>query len=71
MTSIGLLVIGIGLISLCGSVLNWKWFMANWRARPFVNIFGKNGARIFYGLLGAVMMVTSILIMAGIITDSY
>ncbi len=56
-----LLLILIGLFSILGGILNWNWFMNNWRARFFVNIFGRNGARIFYVGLGILMVAAGIL----------
>ncbi|MDE6665435.1 MAG: immunity 17 family protein [Ruminococcus sp.] len=46
------IVILVGAFSLIASVKNWDWYFNNRRARPFVRIFGRTGARIFYGLLG-------------------
>lgn len=41
-----------GGFSLAGAIFDWDWFMNNRRARFFVSIFGRTGARIFYGGLG-------------------
>ena len=46
----------IGLFSILGGVLNWNWFMNNGRASFFVNILGRNGARIFYIGLGILLV---------------
>ena len=49
-----LLVIVIGLMgafSLAGAVMNWDWFMLSRKAAFFVKLFGRNGARVLYGLL--------------------
>lgn len=51
-----LVFILIGLFSILGGVLNWNWFMNNSRARFFVNILGRNGARIFYIGLGILVV---------------
>ena len=48
----GLLLIFVGLFSLAGAFFDWEWFMNNRKARLFVALFGRRGARIFYGLLG-------------------
>ena len=56
-----LLLILIGLFSILGGILNWNWFMNNWRARFFVNIFGRNGARIFYVGLGVFLVVVGVI----------
>ena len=41
-----------GLFSLTGAVLDWEWFMTNYKAAVFVRILGRNRARLFYALLG-------------------
>jgi small neutral amino acid transporter SnatA (MarC family) len=41
-----------GLFSLAGAVLDWEWFITNYRAAVFVRILGRSGARLFYALLG-------------------
>jgi hypothetical protein len=56
-----LVLILIGLFSILGGVLNWNWFMNNSRARFFVNILGRNGARIFYIGLGLFLVVVGVI----------
>ena len=51
----------IGLFSIAAGILNWDWFMENSRARFFVRIFGRSGARIFYVALGVFIIVVSFL----------
>ncbi|MCQ3931630.1 MAG: hypothetical protein DPW16_14325 [Chloroflexi bacterium] len=47
-----LLLFGAGAFTIVGAVMDWNWFMNSRRARFFVAIFGRMGARIFYVLLG-------------------
>lgn len=47
-----LLAVFAGLFSIAGAVLDWDWFFNNGRARPFVKMFGREGARAFYIALG-------------------
>lgn len=47
-----LLLFGAGVFTIVGAVMDWNWFMNSRRARFFVAIFGRMGARIFYILLG-------------------
>lgn len=54
------IVILAGAFSLLASVKNWDWYFNNRRARPFVRIFGRTGARIFYGLLGIFIIVVGV-----------
>lgn len=63
----GLIFIAIGIFSICGGFFNWDWFMEARKARFFVSIIGRNGARIFYGLLGIGLVVLGVLGMAGVI----
>lgn len=55
-----IIIIACGIFSICGAVCDWDWFMNNYKAKPLVTIFGRNGARIFYGILGAVIIVLGI-----------
>jgi hypothetical protein len=41
-----------GIFVIFGAILNWDWFFTSWRAEIFVRLFGRNGARVFYGILG-------------------
>lgn len=67
MNPFGLIFVGIGLFSLCGAWFNWDWFMTARKARFFVTVFGRTGARIFYGLLGSAFVVAGILALLGVI----
>lgn len=55
-----ILIIGCGIFSLLGAVQNWDWFFNNRKARPFVSIFGRLGARIFYAILGIFIIVIGV-----------
>ena len=46
-----------GAFSLAGAVMDWDFFMNNRKARPFVALLGRQGARVFYGLLGVALIV--------------
>ena len=61
----GLLLVAAGIFSICGAVFDWDWFMNNRRARFFVSIFGRNGARVFYIVLGMLLIVFGILLASG------
>lgn len=56
-----LLFVGCGIFSILASVKNWDWFFNNHKARPFVRIFGRTGARIFYGLLGIFIIFVGVM----------
>lgn len=55
-----LVIVAAGGFSIAGAVLDWDWFMSSRRARLFVHLLGRMGARIFYGLLGAVLVVVGL-----------
>ena len=52
-----------GLFSIVCAVKDYDWFMKNRKARPIVAIFGRNGAKIFYIILGAFIILMGILAM--------
>jgi hypothetical protein len=45
-----------GLFSIVSAAADWDWFMDSGKARIFVSLFGRGGARIFYILLGIVII---------------
>lgn len=45
-----------GAFSIFCAVKDYDWFMNNRRARPFVQMFGRQGARAFYIFLGAILL---------------
>lgn len=54
-----------GMLCICGSVFDFEFFFKNYRARPFVDLFGRNGARIFYIVLGIFLIIAGIAIIFG------
>jgi hypothetical protein len=53
----GLLIAGAGAFSLAGAAGDWDFFMNHRKARIWVALFGRTGARAFYGLLGLGLVV--------------
>ena len=45
-----------GVFVIVAALVDWNWFFSHPRARFFVDAFGRNGARAFYGILGCVML---------------
>ena len=62
MNPIGLLLIAGGAFAICGAIFDWDFFFNNYKARPIVALFGRNGARGFYFLLGMVIIVLGALL---------
>jgi hypothetical protein len=61
----GFILVATGLFALCGAGFAWEWFMNHRKARFFVGLFGRTGARIFYALLGTGLVVLGTLITLG------
>ena len=62
MNASGIILVLIGLFSIVCSVFDFEWFMNHRKARFFVKIFTRNGARIFYAILGLVISTIGILL---------
>jgi len=50
----GLVILLAGLFSIVCAAFDFDWFMNNHRASLFVKLFKRNGARVFYIVLGIV-----------------
>ncbi len=70
MNLFGLFFVAAGVFSLLGGVCNWEWFMNLRKARFIVTIMSRNGARIFYGILGFLFIVFGLIVTMGIIDIS-
>jgi len=63
----GSLFVAFGLFAICGAGFDWDWFMIHRKARFFVAVFTRTGARIFYMLLGGGLVTLGVLMMLGVI----
>ena len=63
--SIGFII--IGLFPIAASIRNWDFFFENSKAQIFVDLFGRNGARIFYLILGTGLVIAGLLFLVGVI----
>jgi hypothetical protein len=70
MNPVGLILVAAGIFSICGAAFDWDFFINSRKARFFVSTFGRTGARVFYGVLGLVIVVLGTLITAGILKDA-
>lgn len=50
----------VGLLAILASILNWDWFFQSQNTRFIVNNVGRKQARLFYALLGVLMIATAI-----------
>ena len=51
----GLFVL-VGLLSVLAAICNWNWFFTAQNAQLIVRNVGRGRARLFYGLLGVIMI---------------
>lgn len=70
MNPLGLLIVAAGIFCVSGAVFDWNFFMNSSRAWIFVKMFGRNGAGVFYVLLGGFITVLGALMTLGIIKDA-
>jgi hypothetical protein len=61
------ILVGVGAFSICGAVFDWEWFMNNRKARLWVKLFGRKGARVFYVIFGGALAVGGMLMITGLI----
>jgi hypothetical protein len=54
-----ILLTGIGFFAILGSLFNWDFFFESKKATTFVKFFGRNGARVFYSILGIIIISMS------------
>lgn len=50
----------VGLFAIGASLSNWDWFFQSQNTRFIVNNVGRKRARLFYALLGLLMVATSV-----------
>jgi hypothetical protein len=66
-TMVGIIVAAAGLFLIAGSLFNWDWYWERRRTRVWVDLFGRTGARVAYGIVGLALLVSGVLIAAGVI----
>ena len=55
-----IVVILIGLFCIFCAIMNFSWFIEGRKARIFVKMFGKTGARIFYVVFGIAIIILAL-----------
>ena len=50
----------VGLLAILASAFNWDWFFKSQNNRYIVSNVGRKRARLFYALLGLLMIATAI-----------
>ncbi len=52
--------VGMGLLVILAAAFNWDWFFTAQNARLIVGNIGRTRARLFYAVLGALMIGTGV-----------
>lgn len=55
-----LISIVVGLFAMICSYMDFDFFMNNHKARFFINLFGRNGTRAFYFVLGFFLLIVGL-----------
>ena len=50
----------VGLLAIGASLFNWNWFFQSQNTRFIVQNVGRKRARLFYALLGVLMIATAV-----------
>ncbi len=58
-----LLFMAPGLLSLAAAVSGCRWFLESRSASTARSFFGKNGARLYYGIVGLLLIVAGAVIL--------
>ncbi len=55
------LFLSLGCLTVLAAVFNYDWFFRTAGATPFVGWLGRNGARLFYAVLGIALIVCGVI----------
>ena len=50
----------VGLLAILASLFNWDWFFQSQYTQAIVRNVGRNRARLFYAVLGLLMIATAV-----------
>jgi hypothetical protein len=50
----------VGLLAILASLFNWDWFFQSQNTQAIVRNVGRNRARLFYAVLGILMIATAV-----------
>ena len=71
MNPVGLFIAAAGVFALCGATFDWDWFMNSRKARLWVAMIGRGGARVVYALLGTTLIITGALLSLGVLEQTH
>ncbi|MEM7737275.1 MAG: immunity 17 family protein [Deinococcota bacterium] len=60
------LLVVAGCLRLAVSVFNWRWYIDGHRGRFLAWVYGPQGARIFFAVVGSLMMAVGVAGLAGV-----
>ena len=60
-----ILCIGLGIYVMLACYFNWNHFFESRKARIFLTLFGRTGARIFYAIVGLFLFFCAYKIITG------
>lgn len=63
-------LVAVGAFSILGAWQDWDWFMNSRKAQLWVRLFGRNGARVFYAILGVALSALGLLLALGVISSA-
>ena len=63
------ILVGAGVFSISGALFDWDWFMNSRRAQLWLKLFGRQGTRIFYGVLGVAIVALGLMMAFGVIAS--
>jgi small neutral amino acid transporter SnatA (MarC family) len=58
----GILIVVLGLFTITCVYFDFDWFMNHYKARFLVETLGRQGARVFYAVLGIALMILGFVI---------
>ncbi len=61
-------VIFTGIFTVLASAFNWDFFFNNRKARLFVGLLGRTGARIIYLIFGLLIIAFGVALLAGFVS---
>ena len=64
---IGVAIALAGLFSVVCAAKDYDWFMGNQKAKAAMWLLGRTGARIFYIVLGAALVVVGVCLVFGVL----
>ena len=58
-------MMAVGAFMIVSSIINLEWFFKQRRAQTLIKLMGRNGARIFYSLMGLMFVIFGWMVLSG------